>query len=163
MGKRQVFLRLGEAYIPSHLHFSLVLAKFKQHLHEQLELAFRALPNILSDDDGPEEEDRLCGVITRLTQLYTGKLYDAPTTSKKILLDGEALSVENIPSVPLFLVFGLMEIVGSILSTLHATFTSKSNATKPSQTWRPTSIWTLFEGAWIIVGGFVKVLVNGIF
>jgi len=88
---RRVYVKRGEAYIPSSELLSLVIGVFRAKLSHNLVLTCRALP-VLEDDS------RLVNLVTNLDKRYTGEDYGNTKSGGRVMpQEIDSLSKRNFP------------------------------------------------------------------
>ncbi|KAF8541477.1 eukaryotic and archaeal DNA primase, large subunit-domain-containing protein [Trichophaea hybrida] len=87
VGRREVLLRDGKAYVPSSQISSIVVAEFTSRLDNALELTARALPRL-------DEDDRLIPILNHLSLGFTAPEY-TPSSDPSIL-SGEPITAAAI-------------------------------------------------------------------
>ncbi|KAF8978047.1 hypothetical protein BGZ46_006871, partial [Entomortierella lignicola] len=85
VGKRQVYIKGGKAYVPMADQVALVLDEFKERLSNSLEVTARALPRM-------EEDDRLMPVLNNINKQYLGREF----TTSAIAGEIQAHDVDNL-------------------------------------------------------------------
>ncbi|KAF9100597.1 hypothetical protein BGX27_000324 [Mortierella sp. AM989] len=77
VGRRQVYIRGGKAFVPLQEQVDLVLDEFKEHLSNALEITGRALPRM-------EEDDRLMPVLNNINKQYLGREFTTSAIAGEI-------------------------------------------------------------------------------
>ncbi|KAG0234114.1 eukaryotic and archaeal DNA primase, large subunit-domain-containing protein [Mortierella sp. GBAus27b] len=85
VGRRQVYLQGGKAYVPMADQVVLVLDEFKERLSSALEATGRALPRM-------DEDDRLMPVLSHINKQYLGREF----TTSAIAGEIQAQDVDNL-------------------------------------------------------------------
>ncbi|KAF9942500.1 hypothetical protein BGZ67_001482 [Mortierella alpina] len=77
VGRRQVYVQAGKAYVPLADQVVLVLEEFKERLANALELTGRALPRM-------DEDDRLMPVLNNINKQYLGREFTTSAIAGEI-------------------------------------------------------------------------------
>ncbi|KAF9992714.1 hypothetical protein BGZ79_002738 [Entomortierella chlamydospora] len=77
VGRRQVYVKGGKAYVPMADQVVLVLDEFKERLSNALEVTARALPRM-------EEDDRLMPVLNNINKQYLGREFTTSAVAGEI-------------------------------------------------------------------------------
>ncbi|KAF9437965.1 hypothetical protein BGZ76_010335 [Entomortierella beljakovae] len=85
VGRRQIYLEGGKAYVPMSDQVVLALEQFKERLSTALEATARALPAL-------EEDDRLAPVLNNINKQYLGREF----TTSAIAGEIQAQDIENL-------------------------------------------------------------------
>lgn len=86
VASRQVFLKLGYAYVPTILQLNLLAIEFSQDLGANLMRTFQSLPRL-------EEDDRLVPLLNHLSHNFSSFEYDCSSSDPSLASDITAASV----------------------------------------------------------------------
>merc|ERR1712228_889526 len=84
IGRRNVYLQNGYAYVPSNKFFSLITGKFRGHLNRGLVSAQKAIDKMKSDPVAMDSVSRVIHIIDGLHKITSGPAYKLNANQSKI-------------------------------------------------------------------------------